>query len=78
MLIGVPVAFTPGFGPQLDVSVDPVLALAVVVELDALPPPAGALALLVLLLLLLLPHAASSPAAMTAAKATPRRTRSAW
>jgi hypothetical protein len=77
MLIGVPVAFTPGFGPHDDVSVDPVLALAVVLELDALPPPAGALALL-LLLLLLLPHAASSAAAMTAAKAMPRRTRSAW
>jgi ABC-type transport system involved in cytochrome bd biosynthesis fused ATPase/permease subunit len=79
MLIGVPVAFTPGFGPHDDVSVDPVLALAVVLELDALPPAAGALALLLLLLLLLLlPHAASSAAAMTAAKATPRRTRSAW
>jgi hypothetical protein len=83
MLIGVPVALTPGFGPHDDVSLDPVLALAVVLELalelelDAPLLPVAA-ALEVLLLLLLLPHAASSAAAMTAAKAMPRRTRSAW
>jgi hypothetical protein len=81
MLIGVPVALTPGFGPHDDVSLDPVLALAVVLELELeleLPLLGAAALELALLLLLLLPHAASNPAAMTAARATPRRTRSAW
>jgi hypothetical protein len=80
MLIGVPVAATPGFGPHFDVAVDAVLELeplAVDVALDpplvADPPPGGAL-----VLLLLLPHAASSAAPMTIARAKPRRTRSAW
>src|SRR2546421_12925214 len=77
MLIGVPVAFTPGFEPHFDVSVDAVLLLAPeLVELDALlppPPPAPALELL-----LLLPHAASNTAPKTTARAMPRRTRSAW
>ena len=83
MLIGVPVALTPGFGPHDDVSLDPVLALAVVLELELELelPLLGAAALelaLLLLLLLLLPHAASSAAATTAARAMPRRTRSVW
>jgi hypothetical protein len=77
MLIGVPVALTPGFGPHDDVSLDPVLALAVVLELELALLGAAALEL-ALLLLLLLPHAASSAAATTAARAMPRRTRSAW
>jgi hypothetical protein len=79
MLIGVPVAATPGFGPhddtspepppleleppELDVAVDPPL-------LAAAPPPA-------LELLLLLPHAATNTAAMTATSTKPRRARSA-
>jgi hypothetical protein len=78
MLIGVPVALTPGFGPHDDVSLDPELALAaVVLELDELLPAAAALEVPALLLLLL-PHAASSAAATTAARAMPKRTRSAW
>lgn len=82
MLIGVPVAATPGFGPHDDVSVDPPLELEpleldppeladVLVALLA-PPPGGALVLLPLL-----PQAASSTAPTTTARATPRRTRSA-
>jgi hypothetical protein len=81
MLIGVPVALTPGFGPHDDVSLDPVLALAVVLELELeleLPLLGAAALELALLLLLLLPHAASSAAATTAARAMPRRTRSVW
>jgi hypothetical protein len=81
MLIGVPVALTPGFGPHDDVSLDPVLALAVVLELELeleLDAPLLPVAAALEVLLLLLPHAASSAAATTAAKAMPRRTRSAW
>jgi hypothetical protein len=75
ILIGVPVAATPGFGPHLDVSVDAVLEL--LPELDpALDPPLLA-APPFELLLLLLPHAANSTAPMTIARAMPRRTRSA-
>jgi hypothetical protein len=71
MLIGVPVAFTPGLDPHFDVSLDPVLA---VVELDELVlPPLAPGALLVLLLLL--PHPARIAAPKTAASATNRRTR---
>jgi hypothetical protein len=72
ILIGVPVAFTPGLGPHDEVSLDPVLA---VVELDelVLPPLLAAGALLVLLLLL--PHPARIATPMTAASATKRRTR---
>jgi len=91
MLIGVPVAATPGLGPHFDVSVDPPPELEAppeleppleleppelaVVALDPPPPPddpGGALVLLPLL-----PHAASSTAPITTARATPRRTRSA-
>ena len=59
MLIGVPVALTPGFGPHDDVLVEPVLALAVVplvLALVALEAPL----LDVVELLLLLPHPAST------------------
>jgi hypothetical protein len=80
MLIGVPVAFTPGFGPQLDVSLDEPLELAaaveLVAELDAL------LALLLApgaedVLLLLLPQPASTAAPMSAPSAMIVRMRSA-
>jgi hypothetical protein len=81
MLIGVPVAATPGLGPHDDVLLDPpleleLLVLAAVLDdpplLAAEPPPE-----LELVLLLLLPHAATSMAAITAARATPNRARSA-
>src|ERR671937_300858 len=55
-LIGVPVAFTPGFAPQDDVLVEALLAPLEVVELDAPLAPA------LLLLLELLPHPTSSAA----------------
>jgi hypothetical protein len=78
ILIGAPVAATPGFGPHDEMSVDPPLELEppdVDVVLDppllAAPPP------LELELLLLLPHAATNMAAITAARATPSRARSA-
>jgi hypothetical protein len=71
MLIGVPVALTPGLGPQDDVSVEPpVLALAAEVLLDA-----ALLLELLLLLLLLLPHPASTIRPMTAVSARDSRTR---
>src|SRR5579884_1827052 len=84
MLIGVPVAATPGLGPHADVSLEleplelepPELELpelAGVLE-AALPPPLPGGALV---LLLLLPQAASKTAPMTTARATPKRTRSA-
>jgi hypothetical protein len=82
MLIGEPVALTPGLGPHEEVLPDPVLALVVplVLELVALDAPlAPVLALLVLLLLL--PQPASSIAAPTSmASAMPARVRkrSAW
>jgi hypothetical protein len=76
MLIGVPVAFTPGCVPQVEVLAAPpllLLALALVLllalALVALPP--------VLELLLLLPHPASTTTAMTAASTKLSRTRGA-
>jgi hypothetical protein len=51
-LIGVPVAFTPGLGPHVEVLVEPPLALE---PLDELEPP---LAAALLVELLLLPHPA--------------------
>jgi hypothetical protein len=77
--IGVPVALTPGFLPHAEVLVEPVLAVAAVVELVALDVPllAGALALVVLLELLL-PQAASRSAAPTTAASAIVRKRSPW
>jgi hypothetical protein len=82
MLIGVPVAATPGFGPHDDVSLDPPpLELELEppeVDVALLDPPLLAAALPPELeLLLLLPHAATNMAAMTAASTKPRRARSA-
>jgi hypothetical protein len=63
MLIGVPVAATPGLGPHDDVLVEPVLAvvLALVLELVALDAPLEPLEVL----LLLLPQPASTSSAPT-------------
>jgi hypothetical protein len=80
MLIGVPVALTPGFGPHDDVLVDAVLALvvALALELDALDAPL-ALLLGVDVLLLLLPQPASTSIAPTSTASAPvQRRRSAW
>jgi hypothetical protein len=78
MLIGVPVAAWPAFGPHDDVSVDPPpLELELPdVDVELLDPPPLAAAPLELELLLLLPHAATNMAAMTATSTKPRRTRS--
>jgi hypothetical protein len=73
MLIGVPVAFTPGLGPHDEVSVDALVLLELLDELE-LPPLLAAGALLVLLLLL--PHPARIAATpKTAASAIHRRAR---
>jgi hypothetical protein len=70
MLIGVPVALTPGLGPHLEVSAEPPLeAPELLDELD--PPPLAAL----LLELLLLPHPARIATPTMAAKATKSRVR---
>jgi hypothetical protein len=77
MLIGVPVALTPGFGPHEDVLDDPpLLPLELLVDVD----PDAAAAVLGApgaeeVLLLLLPHPASAISATTAASAMPNRTR---
>jgi hypothetical protein len=68
-LIGVPVAFTPGFGPHFDVSVEPPLELELLDELDPLLPLAAAL----LLLFELLPQPASATNPSTAASAIQTR-----
>jgi hypothetical protein len=72
MLIGVPVALTPGFVPHADVSTDPLLLLAapalLLLEADVAPPP-----LLLLLELLLLPQAASANSATAAMNARANR-----
>jgi len=74
MLIGVPVALTPGFGPQDDVlTVVPLLEL---VAADVDVPLAAAV--LLELLLLLLPHPASTVNTPTATSAKLRRTRAEW
>src|SRR6516165_6669466 len=79
MLIGVPVAFTPGFGPHDDVSVEPpllvVFALAVPLLAAVVLDDAAALGLL---LLLLLPHPARTNNPRTAMAARLRRTRAEW
>jgi len=71
MLIGVPVAATPGFDPQAEV---PELVLAVV-ELVLLLVVAGVLLAVVLLLLELLPQPASASAPAITASAAVSRTR---
>jgi hypothetical protein len=72
MLIGVPVALTPGFGPHDEVSVDALL-LELLDELEV-PPLLAPGALLVLLLLL--PHPARIAATpKTAASPAHRRAR---
>jgi hypothetical protein len=79
MLIGVPVAATPGFGPHLDVSAEPPLELELEppeLAVDVDPPLLAAELPPALELLPLLPHAATTMAAMTAASTKPRRTRS--
>jgi hypothetical protein len=74
MLIGVPVAATPAFGPQDDVALDPPpLELDALVDVELLDPPLLAADPPVLELLLLLPHAATNMAAMMAASTKPRR-----
>src|SRR5437879_5299867 len=74
MLIGVPVAFTPGFGPHFDVSTEPLALLLALELLLLLPPPAAAL----LLELLLLPHPTRTIMPSTATSTKPRRTRAEW
>jgi hypothetical protein len=73
MLIGDPVALTPGLGPHDDVSVEPPELLEPPL-LDELEPPL--LAAGVLLELLLLPHPANAAAATIAANTTQSRLRS--
>ena len=75
MLIGVPVAATPGFLPHAEVLTELVLEPVVALALVALD--AGALALDELLELLP-PHAASSKAAPTTAASANARRRSPW
>src|SRR4051794_12703876 len=67
MLIGLPVAFTPGLGPHDEVSADPppLALLDAAVEPLELPPDPPEL----LLLLLLLPQPARTASAATAASA---------
>ncbi len=77
MLIGEPVALTPGLGPHDDVLLEPVLALAVVLELVVPDAPLAAV-LEVLELLELLPQAASSNAAPTTAASANARRGSVW
>jgi hypothetical protein len=78
MLIGVPVAFTPGFGPHDEVLTDVPLLLAVpaldVAELAVVAPPAAEL----VLELLLLPHPARTNKPTTEMAARLRRTRAEW
>ena len=77
MLIGVPVAATPGFLPHDDVLTELVLELVVApaLELVALDPP---LAAVLEVLELLLPHAATNNAAPTTAASAIMRRRGPW
>jgi hypothetical protein len=70
MLIGVPVAFTPGLGPQDEVLTDepPPPELDAAVEPPDPPPPP-------LELLLLLPHPANAINPIATSSTTPTRTR---
>jgi hypothetical protein len=72
MLIGVPVAATPGFGPHFEVSTLPLeLEPPELLELLALAPPLEP----PLLELLLLPQPASSATTTAATSAWPKRSR---
>jgi hypothetical protein len=77
MLIGVPVAATPGLGPHDDVLVLTLAAELEVALLVALVAALELVLLLVLLLLLLLPQPASTitPTRARSATKAPRRTR---
>src|SRR5436309_1406270 len=63
MLIGVPVAFTPGFEPHFDVSTEPPPPLELVLAVEP-PPPAAEL----LLELLPQPPRTSNPSTVTSAR----------
>ena len=79
ILIGVPVALTPGLGPHDDVLLEPPLELEppeLVVALELLDPPLDALEDPAEVLLLLLPHPARTPAPTSAANAMIVRRRS--
>jgi hypothetical protein len=80
MLIGVPVALTPGFGPHAEVSVAPPLLLDAVVAPPALLLDAEVAAPPLLLLdLLLLPQPASATSATAAMNKRANRIRAlAW
>jgi len=72
ILIGVPVAATPGLGPQDEtLTADELELLAAAVE----DVPLEAALLLLLLLLLLLPHPASAISATAASSTRPSRIR---
>ena len=73
MLIGLPVALTPGFGPHDEVSLEAEAAAVLVPALDEVPEAAGAAP--VLLLLLLLPHPASASSETAASRTSPTRIR---
>jgi hypothetical protein len=82
MLIGLPVALTPGFGPHDDVPLLDPLPVEPVAPVEALVPVAAEAVVLepepvlpVLLLLLLLPQPASANNATSAASAKAIRTR---
>jgi len=79
MLIGVPVALTPGLGPHEETALAvpplalvpvPVLAALDVAALEVVPPPAAEL-----LELELLPHPANASSATAATNASPIRIR---
>ncbi|HUO73165.1 MAG TPA: hypothetical protein VMU39_20520 [Solirubrobacteraceae bacterium] len=78
MLIGVPVAFTPGFGPHDEVLTDVPLLLAVPALDVAALVVALELAALLVLELLLLPHPARTNRPVTEMAARLRRTRAEW
>jgi hypothetical protein len=76
MLIGVPVALTPGLGPHDEVLTEvPLLVLVLAAVEPAADDELLAGALLPLLLLLLLPHAASATRASAANSASQIRVR---
>src|SRR5437588_5844945 len=74
MLIGLPVALTPGLGPQDEVSVEPEPPLEPLAAALEVPPPDGAAPEL-LLLLLLLPQPAKTTSAIAASSPRTMRIR---